>query len=610
MAHSFKQSAYVLLLTFSSIAVWASPPKTDYFGVSHITTSLHIYPNFLERNGILVLSQDPSANPRREDPGFTGYRGLPNADFGFVAQGGDFEGFTQTGPSFQHRGGFVLQYKNQRIDLTQFLMVPEEGTVVFTLRDQDNNVWFEMQYPHAELKLGVAVLEMRHMDLALGEAFAALLGDPKLQGYHVGIAETELQVSVPDSLYKNLKACTPNFEGDIDIQLEDINFVGQITSDLTRVALAPSALLRNAGTADVPWFQAIRPDGRVGPHPYLAMNMYRIQNGRIEQIGASDVKHAFFALNNDCDCPGDQILYATCTDLYAASTNGDFLHLAPRDEVTAFTGAWTSLGSHFDGEPVDDFRSHSGSSSEHDPFDHRLVVDVAEISDPEASYFVDAWYIVGGDINLFNSMGYRQVRPNLNGANWSFTLISAQTPGSVLDQWADPLIENEGSIHRVIDTGEGRYAVAGKTEDLGQAQRFHYTLFNYDFDRQLNRFEVPIPAGATLSEIHAYDGDTLLDNDWTSEQTEDRLIWSAPAEQGLDWDRMISFSFEMAANSELGTATIGYLETGETMTNTSGIPVPNCLDEAAWRASHLEQWPEENVLTLILNRIGVCGSVR
>ncbi len=603
MDKSFKRAACVLFLALCPFAVWGSPPEGDFFGVSHITTSLHIYPNFLERNGILVLSQEPSANPRVYEPGFTGFLGTPTADFGFVAQGGDFEGFDHAGPAFQHRGGLVLQYQNQRIDLAQFLMVPEKGTVVWTLRDQDNNVWFEMQHPHAELKLGMAVLEMRHMDLALGEAFAALLGDPSLQGYHVGIAETELQVTVPDSLYKNLQGCAPDFEGEIDILLEDINFVGQLTADETRVALAPSALLRNIGKADVPWYRAIAPDGQVGPHPYLTMNMYRIQDGRLEQIGSSDVKHAFFALNNDCDCPGGQILYATCTDLYAASTNGNFLYLAPRDEVTAFTGDWTSLGSHFDGEPVDDFRSHAASG--HDPFDHRLVVDIAEISDTEASYFVDAWYIVGGDINIFNSMGYRQVRPNRNGANWSFTLISAHTPGSVLDQWADPLIENEQNNSQVVDTGEGRYAVAGKTEQRGDTLRFHYTLFNYDFDRQLNRFEIPVPAGATLTEINAYDGDTLTENDWTAEQTENSLVWTAPSGQGLDWDRLISFSFDMAAQSESATATIGYLETGETMTGSATVPVPNCLGEATWQAN-LDQWPNESVLWLISERVGIC----
>ncbi|CAM2006238.1 hypothetical protein [Acanthopleuribacter pedis] len=586
-------------------AYLAAAPVEDVFEVSEITTSIHLYPDFLEKSGLAIIAQEPSANPRRFYPGFTGYRGTAAQPFQFVAQGGDFEHFDGIGPAFTHEGGFVLSFQNETIDLTGFRLVPEPGTVVFSLRDAQDEIWFTMQFPHAELMLGRAKLEMRHMDLGLGPALAKRIGHPTLAGYHVGIAEVELAVRVPDSLYKHLKMCTPDYEGAIDIELTNINFVGQLVANTERVALAPSAELRNVGEADVPWFRAIEPDGTVGEHPYLVMNMYRMHEGRIEQIGSSDVKHAFFAINSGCDCPGDQILFAGCTDLYAASTNGDFFHLAPRDEVHAFTGDWDSLGSHFDGEPVDNRRDHF--AGDHDAFDHRLVVDVAELSTENARYFVDAWYVVGEDINLFNNMGYREVRPNLNGAIWSFTLISSQMTGSVLDMWVDPLEPSADETHQVIDTGEGRYSIASRTESLDTATRYHYSLFNHDFDRQLNTLHIPIPPGFEMSNLLFLDGDTEAANDWQVSQNEMGITWTAPTETGLDWGRLISFSFDIALAPELGNGQVTYLETGETSWNTIPVLLPSCKPQNQWSAL-LPQWPSVKVTTLVAERAGLCAT--
>jgi hypothetical protein len=142
------------------------------------------------------------------------------------------------------------------------------------------------------------------------------------------------------------------------------------------VALSFSAKLRNIGTSAVLWKWSIEPAGaadNVGEHPFLALHMYRILNGRITQIGRADVKHAFYAGNNNCSSAGGQIIYPTCEDNYTATTNSNRLYMAPREEVTAGTGAWTRVGSHFDGGGTVDFRDHQGDA-EHDDFEHRLVV--------------------------------------------------------------------------------------------------------------------------------------------------------------------------------------------------------------------------------------------
>ena len=202
---------------------------------------------------------------------------------------------------------------------------------------------------------------------------------------------------------------------EVDVELTGLDKLSEVFHDSERVAMAPSAELGNVGTADIEWFQSIAPDSyggqsTLGQHPYLIMHLYRLTDGVLQQIGRSDLKHAFFAANLDCACPADQVLYVGCLDLYSTSTNAWRSRLAPREELTSSTGDWTSLGSHFDGSPVNDYRDHD-EGDHPDPFEHRLTATTVDLLTPGASYFIEAWYLAKGDIDIFNSMAYRGVAP-------------------------------------------------------------------------------------------------------------------------------------------------------------------------------------------------------
>ena len=78
----------------------------------------------------------------------------------------------------------------------------------------------------------------------------------------------------------------------------------------------------NLGAETLPW------DADTNNHPVIAQNMYRLKEGRFQQIGMSWIKHGFNSLNDDlcgagCTDPFDfQVLGIGCSDPYSAGTNG------------------------------------------------------------------------------------------------------------------------------------------------------------------------------------------------------------------------------------------------------------------------------------------------
>ena len=73
------------------------------------------------------------------------------------------------------------------------------------------------------------------------------------------------------------------------------------------------------------------------------MNAYRLEDGRLEQIGMSWVKNGTTAAaGSGCGLPcngnGGSVLGAGCRDIYSAGFNGIQSILGPRSQVNAFTG--------------------------------------------------------------------------------------------------------------------------------------------------------------------------------------------------------------------------------------------------------------------------------
>ncbi len=108
-------------------------------------------------------------------------------------------------------------------------------------------------------------------------------------------------------------------------------------------AFAMASTSCNVGTATAQWINT-HTGGNAGKHPVIAQNMYRLLDGRFEQIGMSWLKHSFCAVSETtcgvCQLTGCSTLGIGCADTYSASLNGNQGSLGPRSEINP----WPPVG--------------------------------------------------------------------------------------------------------------------------------------------------------------------------------------------------------------------------------------------------------------------------
>ena len=487
--------------------------------------------------------------------------------------GGSLEGHVHGGLS--HLGQLTLSWNGAHLRLSRFELVPAAGEGLFDVVTDGGFRPFFLDNAHAQFIPETGEYVFLNMDLRMSPEMAARFDRPELAGRAVGAAHVRtVRVAADEGVVRG--TCAADFSGVVDVALTELTSLTEVAHDSPRVAMAPSAKLANVGVADVPWFQAIAPDSPLGQHPFLYIRMFRMADGILEQIAESDLKHAFFSINSDCICQPDQILYDGCGDTYGVFTNTSRYYLAPRDELTAATGDWTSLGSHFDhqdGMADDDVRSHGGDDDHPDDFEHLMTAMESDLSTPGARYFYSAWYLVKDDEDIDNNMGYREVTPTLSGG-WSFPHVAGNVleNGPTLDAWVDPSAPPAGAASTLVDecvdvtTGDcdGHLKVAAKTTLAPNGlYRYDYAVQNLDYDPQIDSFSIPLPAGVEVTNVGFGDIDDDPGNDWVATVTPSAITWDLPggASSALDWGTLYNFRFEANADSTDVTAGLGIFET-------------------------------------------------
>ena len=331
-------------------------------------------------------------------------------------------------------------------------------------------------------------------------------------------------------------------------------------------------------------------------HSFFPENLYRMSGGadnteRMEQIGQSWIKHTFGA-DEDDDCnlgcntsppcnPGPQ-LCPGCSDPYLAEENGFYNLLGSRAWVNPFTGAFPSTAA-----------NHNGHV--HDGVSHRVRVNVADLNttlNAGATYFAEAAYLNPleytwcqahpGQCNMYNNASYRKF---LVTGTTSFTFspvgqtvrtqpaIMAWTGATVNQVQPDPGNDGISFVgYKVTSPAPGVY-------------HYEYAVYNYNLDRSIQSFSVPIGAGSNLSNIgfHAppqepgWANDGTFNNQgyssmpWAVTQTSDSISWNSETlaqnqnANAIRFGTLYNFRFDADQPPQSTNATVGFFKTGSPM---------------------------------------------
>lgn len=359
----------------------------------------------------------------------------------------------------------------------------------------------------------------------------------------------------------------------IDIALAELYGLEDLT--LGTLGLSAATTSCNNGNVDVPWFQPMNEN-----HPFIGLAMFRVKDGILEMLGQNWVKHAVLALNdNQCDlgCSGGSggtYLSVGCSDTYTADDNGATYFLGPRSEVNPYTGEWEACGSFFDGEPVDcerDYFGEPGFSRK-----HRLTVAASDLVD-DAQYQYEAVYIVAGDENTDNNIGWRECDEDLNTIGSGL----APVPGAVIDTWGD---QHDTEF---VAPDDGRVVLATKVIDLGAGMwHYEYALYNRDCDRGIHAVSIPIGA-ANVVNIGFRDINQMSADDWISTIDGNAVIWSTddyatdPDAPRLLFQTMFNFRFDADSPPQVSVATASLFKPGinsVVLLDTQGPGPPTFVD--------------------------------
>ncbi|HVF35351.1 MAG TPA: hypothetical protein VND91_08510 [Candidatus Saccharimonadia bacterium] len=494
-----------------------------------------------------------------------------------------------------------------------------EGGLVFT--DASGAVWLVATDVHQHFDAERGSLAMTHLDLQVGPALARWKRHAALEGRAIGVLHLTLSGVVDAGFVraKQIAACnTPSWPGtpgtvadvaliaisDLDVYCDGAlaggpgNCSNTGTNPAAKLKFLPSVRLKNIGSADFPWYpkfsgttpSAPYPYGTLDQHPFLVWNVYRLSaDGRFEQIARSGVKHGFATGNENCSCPNQNILAPQCEDPYDASSNDWELMLGPRREVLAHDGIFAKCNSVFD-----DDCDGVPSRSDPDPniaMRHRAPLHESELMAanwPGARYFLDAWYVIRDDANLYNTMGSREFTPvwDTTGSpsSWRMDLAGDATPmpkGAVIDRWVDPA--STGAARNVeVVSPRGRLKLAMRATAIGNGRwRYDYALMNFDYadpvtersesdvgglrvvrNRGIAAIRLQVPGATTTESYDMHDGTGSGADDWAATRSADSVAFAAPAGNTLDWGSMYRYSFVADAPPVAGTATLDPFEPG------------------------------------------------
>jgi len=571
-------------------------------------TAVHFYTEAMQDLGMqltqvnqTVLSPNTAA-VQMEDPDFF-FSIAPGSDLRFKTFDGKLLGGELLDGSIRHLGGVSITTSGRGVyrDFRDFAVGLDLSgdKLEFSLSNGIalSKSAFEIAYPRYMFDASSAELVLGPMDLRITPEFAVAMGRPELADRTIGAIEMHLSATQTGATAERKAPYTPNFAANgLDVSLGELNDMSQVAREgnypTGTMGGAMATTSCNLGTVDVPWHAAMEEN-----HPTIAMALYREMNGKFEQVGISDLKHGFFALSSSqctqCQHPSDgTFLGVGCSDTYAVSNNSDRQWLAPRPEVQPFKGIWTCTGSHFAGGQNDCIRRHG--SSGHTNAQHRLAVADTDLGNAGATYYYEGYYVVQNDGSKHNNIGSRRCTMTLSGNTWNFNTPNSGNPlteGPAIERWASDLRTNQ------VAPGGGQVILSAKVTDNGDGTwNYEYALFNFDSDRGVQSFSVPV--GTDVTNIGFHDPDVNPANDWTVTVADGAIKWQCetydvnPAAHYLIFGTLYNFRFTTNIGPTDGSATLTPFTPGIGGTSYAAatrIPSPNPAAIGDAPGSHLVQ---------------------
>jgi hypothetical protein len=486
------------------------------------------------------------------------------------------------GGDVRHKGGFDVHYGLATISEQNFRVRPNgpgtaNGGAMFSGANPQNPFRMELRDPVVHFNPYTSELAVGCADLTISKDFARQVGRPELSGLLVGVVTIMAHVELESASGTDRDWRDPMPAGIIDLGLlamGSLTSAGRIgTFPTGRSGLSMSTTSCNRGTADIPWNAPMNEH-----HPVICMNLYRVLNGRFEQIGQSWLKHGFLATNSsDVSCgtcvnPGTGTLLGPgCTDTYGTGNNSDRRYLGPREEKNPLTGHWTCAASWFANFLNDCIRRNTGTGL--DAVAHRLEVDDSDLNVSGAELYYEAFYINENETNKYNQIGYRKATAAWTGTTWTFTTTTNIALGPAISAWGD-------ARSTATPRTEGDAIVAVKTTPISGGTHYEYAVYLLDLDRQVREFSLPIESGLNVTNIGFRDVDKDPTNNWTSAYADGTIKWSTetfaanPNANSLKYGRVFNFWFDVNAAPVASTSTLNLFKPGALTDLTASISGP------------------------------------
>lgn len=331
-------------------------------------------------------------------------------------------------------------------------------------------------------------------------------------------------------------------------------------------------------------------------HPLVAQNLFRINDGRFEQIGMSWLKHTWCAADF-FGCAGGGSANGNCSymtigiaDVYSAGLNATQPDLGPRSEVNAASGQYPypyGIGWNASGNSI--YKRHQIQNSD--------LAGSSGANGTDTRYLMEAYYITTDEApnntdKQYNNASWRRVlRGGLSGGGYLLSWSGVTTvQETALEAWPQFDINPDGYAPAVVDlyvpeeefnngsaAPDGRLVIGYDITPLPDGMwAYDYTIYNYNSNRNVRSLTINLPdADYETASHHSpfyHSGEPHVQSSWdiTADAKTNTITFSTDEYNGsnelsanvIRWSTAHSFHLETTLPPNRASASVGFFIPG------------------------------------------------